>query len=60
MYATYLGDELVQITLDTDELEAVIAAVETCLRQKPRDPIHRVMLGEFLDAVEPVRPGNES
>ncbi|GHF38443.1 hypothetical protein GCM10010218_19480 [Streptomyces mashuensis] len=59
MYATYLGDDLVQITLDSDELEAVIAAVETCLRHETRGPIHRIMLGEFLDVVEPVRPGNE-
>lgn len=59
MYATYLGDDLVQITLESDDLEAVIATVKAGLRHEPCGPIHRAVLGEFLDTVEPVRPGSE-
>ncbi|MFJ2244883.1 hypothetical protein [Streptomyces sp. NPDC087862] len=59
MYADYLGNDLVQVTLESDDLEAVIDAVQTGMDWAKGGLLAPAAVAEFLQEVEYVRPGNE-
>ncbi|MFI9779727.1 hypothetical protein ACIHCV_34385 [Streptomyces sp. NPDC051956] len=59
MYVDYIGNNLVQVTFESDDLEAVIDAVQTGMDRAKGGLIDPAAVAEFLAEAEYVRPGNE-
>ncbi|MDQ8703340.1 hypothetical protein RCO28_12695 [Streptomyces sp. LHD-70] len=55
MYANYLGDDQVQVTFESDDLEAVIDAVKTGMDRAKGGLIDPAAVTEFLQEVEYVQ-----